>query len=108
MGERTNMSQNSRAGALLTFLSMFVFYPSSFEQQNLPAIVRRIEPAVVTIITYDDNGNLLSQGSGFFINKQGDVITNRHVLEGASQAKIKAHDGKEFRVNAILAEDKEW
>lgn len=80
---------------------------SLFSQENLPSIIKRIQPSTVVIITFNGEGKSIAQGSGFFINKNGDVITNRHVIEGASQAEVKANDGKVYRVKKVLAVDNE-
>jgi tetratricopeptide (TPR) repeat protein len=89
---------------LLFFVAVF---SSPLAEENLPAIVKRIQPSVVVILTYDKNGKILGQGSGFFINDKGNVITNRHVLEGADRAEVKTANGKVFSVMKVLAEDKE-
>ncbi|EYB66682.1 peptidase S1 and S6, chymotrypsin/Hap [Deinococcus phoenicis] len=34
-------------------------------------------------------------GSGFFVNTQGDIITNNHVVEGASEITIRLHGHKQ-------------
>ncbi|WP_019584779.1 S1C family serine protease [Deinococcus apachensis] len=34
-------------------------------------------------------------GSGFFVNSQGDIITNNHVVEGASEITIRLHGNKQ-------------
>lgn len=36
-----------------------------------------------------------SQGSGFLMNKKGDVVTNAHVVEGATSITVKDINGKE-------------
>jgi tetratricopeptide (TPR) repeat protein len=50
-------------------------------------------PAVVKIIVFDKNDRPIGQGSGFFVNDHGSVITNFHVIDGASKAKIQLSDG---------------
>lgn len=42
-----------------------------FGQTNISSIVKKTKPAVVTIITYDENGDTLSLGSGFFVTADG-------------------------------------
>ena len=44
-------------------------------------------------------------GSGFFINSQGDFVTNKHVLSNAANAEIKTANGNVYKINNILAED---
>jgi tetratricopeptide (TPR) repeat protein len=80
---------------------------SLLAQENLPAIIKKIQPSVVTILTYDEKGKGLMQGSGFFIRKDGDIITNRHVLQGASSADVKTAQGKVYPITRVVAEDKE-
>src|SRR5215470_13815911 len=62
-------------------------------QESLPALVKRVKPAVVAIATYDATGEPLMTGSGFFL-RPGQVVTNLHVIRGAVRAEIKTLDGK--------------
>lgn len=89
------------------FLFSLFAVSSSFGQENLPAVVKRVEPSVVVILTFDKEGKLLGQGSGFFVSKNGDVITSRHVLQGAKRAEVKTANGKVYAVKRVLAEDAE-
>jgi tetratricopeptide (TPR) repeat protein len=73
--------------------------------EDLPALVKRVRPAVVTIIAYDSKGLTIGQGSGFFVSKEGEILTNHHVLQGASSAEIKMNDGATHPVAAILGDD---
>jgi TonB family protein len=76
-------------------------------QENFSAIAKKIQPSVVTILTYDRSGKGLMQGSGFFISQDGDIITCRHVLQGSSSANVKTAEGKVYPVTRVIAEDKE-
>lgn len=76
-------------------------------QENLSAIVKKIEPSVVVILTYDIVGKVHTQGTGFFINDRGDVITNWHVIQGANRAEIRTADGKVYPIKVVLAVDEE-
>jgi tetratricopeptide (TPR) repeat protein len=91
----------------MVLLVMVAVFSISFAQDNLPSIIKEIQPSVVVILTYDNENKILSQGSGFFINERGDVITNRHVLVGASSAEVKTANGKIYPITKVLAEDKE-
>lgn len=46
--------------------------------------------AVAVVATYDKEGNLLGQGSGFFITSDGKLVTNAHVINGADLPQTKA------------------
>jgi len=76
-------------------------------QEDLPGLIKKVEPSIVMIVTYGKEGNILGQGSGFFIDEKGDVITNAHVLQDASRATVKTTDGKEYPIKQVLAEDTE-
>ena len=50
----------------------------------------KLSKSIVTVYSYDYDGTtLLSQGSGFFINKTGVFITNAHVVENTYYLKVK-------------------
>jgi len=76
-------------------------------QESLPSIIKKVEPSTVVVLTYDEDGTALGIGSGFFIDSNGDIITNYHVVEGASQARIKTADGNIHPVVAVVAEDRD-
>ncbi len=42
-----------------------------------------------------------SLGSGFIIDKNGYIITNNHVVQGAEEIKVKLADGREFKAKVI-------
>ena len=91
----------------MIFLSSIVSVSSTLAQDSLPAIVKKIQPSVVGILTYDKEGKVIAQANGFFINKEGDVITNRSLLKGADHADARTGDGMLYPVRKVLAEDRE-
>ena len=91
------------AGVTPIFLLMFVAL--LFAQERLSSIVKQVQPSVVTITTYDESGSAAARGSGFFVTETGDVITNRHVLEGFSRAEIKTADGASYSITGVVADD---
>ena len=42
-----------------------------------------------------------SLGSGFIINKDGDILTNNHVVDNSEEIKVKLSDGREFKAKVI-------
>ncbi|MBV9960128.1 MAG: trypsin-like peptidase domain-containing protein [Acidobacteria bacterium] len=93
----------------LLFLAAFAVEGVRAQQTDLlPELVRRVKPAVVSIITYDSHGEMKMTGSGFFI-RPGEVITNLHVIDGAHHAEIRTFDGKgkTYTVRGISGVDEE-
>jgi len=42
-----------------------------------------------------------SLGSGFIINKEGLIVTNNHVIDGADEIKVKLADGREYDARVV-------
>jgi Flp pilus assembly protein TadD len=81
---------------------------SASAQESLPELIRRVKPAVVSVVTYNAKDEPLISGSGFFI-RPGEVVTNLHVIEGATRAEIRTLDGKgkTYPVKGTLSVDEE-
>jgi len=69
--------------------------------------VRKVEPAVVTVVTNISGtgtnsfgGTVQASGSGVVISQDGHIITNNHVVEGASSVAVIYDDGT--RVDATV------
>ena len=108
----TTMNKRSylRSALPLSILPILILLcaPAGHAQESLPALVKRVKPAVVAIATYDASGEALMTGSGFFL-RPGQVVTNLHVIRGAARAEIKTLDGKGkiFPIGGTLAIDEE-
>lgn len=75
-------------------------------REDIPAIAKAATGAVVSIIMSDKDGNPIAQGSGFFVSKDGLVVTNYHVIAEGSSAVVKLPDGAFYVVDGVLASDK--
>ncbi len=73
---------------------------------HIAPLVKKIQPAIVTVVAYDVNREVSNLGSGFFIDKKGYLITNYHVLKGAYAADVKTYDGKKYPIELVVAENK--
>ena len=77
------------SSGMVWILIAFLFHVKVFAQD--PELVSRLNSQVVIILTDADK-----TGSGFFINDQGYVVTNSHVIQGASKFVVKFQNSKEF------------
>ncbi len=78
-------------------------------------IYARCMPAVFYIEVYDDYGDAIASGSGFFIDAEGTAVTNHHVIYGASSAKVMLADssGADREILDVLgvydwSEEEDW
>ena len=72
---------------LVTFLSNSI---ASYE-----TFLNEILQDVVMIISLDESSQPLGIGSGFIVGENGEIATNYHVIEGASQVWVKFANGDE-------------
>jgi serine protease Do len=85
--------------------------PPQIQQPALPSIsevVSKVEPAVVAInvelVTYDifnRPSQVKGAGSGWIIDKDGYIVTNNHVVEGAESVTITLSDGRKFSAENV-------
>ncbi|MFZ5987452.1 MAG: DUF5050 domain-containing protein [Bacillota bacterium] len=66
-----------------------------------PKEIAKNKDAVAFIKTYDENGSEIGSGSGFNIKSSGIVITNFHVISGASSIKCTLNN-TQYDVDYIL------
>ena len=78
---------------------------------GVPGMVARVLPSVVSITTRQIERDQFNQpvptrglGSGFIIDRQGHVLTNNHVTEGAEDIKVALTDGRAFRAVLVGAD----
>lgn len=88
--------------AILIIFIIGNYFHISFSQQDLPEIISRTEKAVCLIETFDDSGNPLMRGTGFFIDKNGTCVSNYHVIKGSSDIKVTTIDKRIYKVKEII------
>jgi len=62
-------------------------------------------PSVVLIEVFNESGERSGTGSGFVATDDGAIITNYHVIRGASSANIHLQDGSTTTVKGVLGFD---
>jgi S1-C subfamily serine protease len=80
-------------------LTVFLATLSTVAQraENLPDLIEEIQPSVVSVVAFDSSGSRLSSGTGFVVGNDK-VITNYHVIEGATRVEVRTSDRKAYRV----------
>jgi S1-C subfamily serine protease len=61
--------------------------------------------SVVTIVALGKDGEPVSSGSGFFLDRQGLIATSHHVLAGHSRAIIRTFNGDEGEIIEVTHDD---
>ena len=106
-----------KAKSLLHALTAILVMVSLVSNANakLPDFVELVEksqPSVVSISTTIkvNRRNMFSRqpgisrgpsGSGFFISKDGYVLTNNHVIDGVEEVFVRLHNGKDLEAEII-------
>jgi len=78
---------------------------SSKSSLTLVELFEKSEEGVVQIQVDKDGQNLGSSGSGFVYDNLGHIITNAHVVDGASKATVTFLDGSQYNAE-IIGKDK--
>jgi S1-C subfamily serine protease len=74
-------------------------------QERLPDLIKRVLPAVVTVVGFNGRGKVTRLGSGFFVDPQGHLITNLHVIKGAVRVEVKLSKGEIYPITEMVAQD---
>lgn len=70
-------------------------------------IYKQIVKSVVQLNIYDSEGTWTSLGSGFYIDEDGLILTNYHVISGAASIEANDSAGKTYPVTEIVGYDED-
>ncbi len=76
---------------------------TSTEEQQLIELYDRVNGSVVSILVQVDGGGF-AQGSGFVFDTEGHVVTNQHVVEGATEIEVDFSSGLKLRGRVLGAD----
>src|SRR6266704_640419 len=74
---------------------------------DVAQVVAKVEPAVVSIEASTNQGPFASTsaGSGIILTSDGEVLTNAHVVNGASSIKVTLNGGAQSRTATLVGID---
>jgi Trypsin-like peptidase domain len=88
-------------GFLLLFAGILC-RPESLAADTIPEIVAKAKPAVVQVIAFDRNRSPIRTGTGFFISGDGFLLTNNHVIAGASYLSAITSSGAIYIFESVI------
>ncbi len=68
-------------------------------------IAREQSQSVVVIEALDDRDVIVGQGSGFIVTSNGAIVSNLHVVRGATQVRVKLPSGDVYQTSDIVDVD---
>ncbi|MFI0512379.1 S1C family serine protease [Streptomyces sp. WSLK1-5] len=77
--------------------------PSS-AKGTVAGVAKAVSPSIVEINATSNAGE--STGSGVIITSDGEIITNNHVISGASTIKVSTSDGKTYTAKVVGTDSK--
>lgn len=92
--------------SLMCVICIIAAAQSAPPRKDIPAIAKAANGTVVSIVMSDKDGKPVAQGSGFFVSRDGLVVTNYHVIEEGSSAVVKLPDGAFYTIDGVVASDR--
>ena len=68
--------------------------PALFDEDLVTELFDRASPAVVELDVALAFSNGSGTGSGFFVDREGHIVTNNHVVDSARAIRVRLHDGR--------------
>ncbi|WP_060884178.1 S1C family serine protease [Streptomyces caniscabiei] len=74
------------------------------QKGTVSGVATAVSPSIVEINATSNAGE--STGSGVIITSDGEIVTNNHVISGASQIKVTTSDGKSYTAEVVGTDSK--
>lgn len=75
------------------------------QQAAAPKWVSKAQKSIVSVVTYDKEGNMLHSGTGFYIASNGIAMADYGLFKGAYSAVVVDMNGEKSNVERILGAD---
>lgn len=97
-GDDARRAEPSPTAAAATDASATTTAPDGATFANIPELVREVEPAVVAVLRQG------GEGSGVIFDPDGLVVTNAHVVRGATDLAVQLADGSRVPAEVVAAD----
>lgn len=97
--------KTKRRSLIILLISLIFLSVTPLYALDARKIFSASKDSVVLIMSFDRNNQPLSIGSGFFVGNGKAIVTNYHVIEGASSLKVKQASGTILQIENILGVD---
>ena len=87
---------------ILTFSFFSLLFTLSIAQ---PKFLSKVQKGIISINTYDKQGNLLRQGTGFYIGTNGEAMASYNIFKNAYKATAIDANGNQLEVDYVLGAD---
>ncbi|MCT9003657.1 S1C family serine protease [Streptomyces sp. NPDC054766] len=74
------------------------------QRGTVSGVAKAVSPSIVEIGATSNAGS--STGSGVIITTGGEIVTNNHVVSGASEIKVQLNDGKSYAAKVVGTDSK--
>ena len=81
--------------------------PAQTPPPEFQKVAQKAEPAIIEITVFDAKGQLLRTGNGFFVSRDGLIVTSWTLVADAAYGVAKSPDGKIRNVPGVLASSQE-
>ncbi|MCH5175767.1 MAG: hypothetical protein J1F40_07760 [Prevotellaceae bacterium] len=87
---------------ILTFSFFSLLFTLSIAQ---PKFISKVQKGIFSINTYDKQGNLLRQGTGFYVGANGEAMASYSIFKNAYKATVIDANGGQSEVDYVLGAD---